>query len=66
MERAFSEKPKDLYRRGLLRFDSLIVAQAMSACAGHQTNAAELLGISRPTLRAKLRMIESESLSDSQ
>jgi DNA-binding NtrC family response regulator len=61
IERAFQEKPEDLYRRALLQFDGLVVARAMKASEGHQTKAAEILGLSRPTLRAKLRMIKSES-----
>jgi DNA-binding NtrC family response regulator len=61
IERSFQEKPEDLYRRALLQFDGLVVARAMKASEGHQTKAAEILGLSRPTLRAKLRMIKSES-----
>ncbi len=61
IEHAFQEKPSGLYRRALLQFDRLIVAKAMKDSEGHQTRAAEILGISRPTLRTKLRMIKSES-----
>jgi len=62
MERAFQERPADLYRRALIQFDNLIVARAMTLSDGHQTRASEILGISRPTLRTKLRVIKSATL----
>lgn len=61
VERAFQEIPPDLYRRALLQFDSLIVARALKSSEGHQARAAEILGLSRPTLRAKLRAIKSNA-----
>ncbi len=45
----------DLYRRALGQFDRLIVARALEQTEGNQTRASELLGLSRFTLRAKLR-----------
>ncbi len=47
----------DLYRRALERFDRLIVRRAMDIAEGQQFRAAEILGISRVTLRAKLRSL---------
>jgi DNA-binding NtrC family response regulator len=45
----------DLYRRALEHFDRLMVARALEQSDGNQTRASELLGLSRYTLRAKLR-----------
>lgn len=58
VEREFQNKPDDLYRRALLQFDRLLVTRAMQLSDGHQARAAEILGISRPTLRSKLRAIK--------
>jgi DNA-binding NtrC family response regulator len=63
IDRALQENSSDLYRQALLQFDSLILSQIMRVCDGNQTKATELLGLSRPTLRAKLRLIKAQSLS---
>lgn len=47
----------DLYRRALERFDRMMVRSAMDRAGGNQARAAELLGLSRVTLRAKLRSL---------
>src|SRR5262245_16899624 len=47
----------ELYRHLIQRFDELVLANVMQAAGGLQSRAAELLGLSRPTLRAKLRSI---------
>lgn len=47
----------DVYRRILQEFDHLVVRHTMNVAGGHQSRAAELLGISRPTLRLKVRAI---------
>ncbi|HVX10435.1 MAG TPA: sigma-54 dependent transcriptional regulator [Pirellulales bacterium] len=47
----------DLYRRALEHFDRLMVRRAMEGAGGNQARAAELLGLSRVTLRAKLRSL---------
>ncbi len=47
----------DLYRHSLEYFDRLILQKALNAAEGHQARAAELLGLSRVTLRAKLRSL---------
>ncbi len=63
IEHALAECSQDVYREALQRFDRLIVTQAMKQAQGLQTRASELLGLSRPTLRAKLRAIFSTSNS---
>jgi DNA-binding protein Fis len=45
----------DLYRRALEHFDRLIVGHVMDQSGGNLTKAAERLGLSRVTLRSKLR-----------
>jgi DNA-binding NtrC family response regulator len=62
VERTLREHKTDAYRQSLLRFDRLIVSQAMSLSSGQQSRASELLGLSRPTLRAKIRAMVSEDL----
>jgi nitrogen regulation protein NR(I) len=57
IEKALAEKQSDVYRQALLRFDRLVLGEAMKQAEGLQFRAAELLGISRPTLRAKLRSL---------
>ena len=47
----------DLYRRGLEHFDRLVIRRAMDQAGGNQAPAAEILGLSRVTLRAKLRAL---------
>jgi two-component system nitrogen regulation response regulator GlnG len=61
VEQILSDKGTDVYRRALLRFDRLVVSQAMKVSGGLQSHAAEILGLSRPTLRAKIRAMNSES-----
>jgi DNA-binding NtrC family response regulator len=45
----------DLYRRVIDHVDRILVTQAMRQAGGKQNRAAEILGLSRVTLRAKLR-----------
>lgn len=47
----------DVYRRALEHFDRLILRRALEQAEGHQARAAEILGLSRVTLRAKLRSL---------
>ncbi|HET6879854.1 MAG TPA: sigma-54 dependent transcriptional regulator [Pirellulales bacterium] len=47
----------DLYRRALEHFDRLMIRRAMERAGGNQARASELLGLSRVTLRAKLRAL---------
>ena len=59
VERDFRDKSVGLYRRALQQFDGLLVGQAMKLAEGNQLRASEILGISRPTLRSKLRVIKA-------
>src|SRR5580700_379194 len=47
----------DLYRRALEQFDRVILRRALEHCEGNLTRAAALLGLSRVTLRSKLRSL---------
>ncbi len=60
VERTMTEGSVDVYRRSLVHFDRLLVSQAMKVAKGLQSRAAEILGLSRPTLRAKIRAIDQE------
>ena len=44
-----------LYHRGLEYFDRMLITRALQHAGGNQTRVAEILGMSRATLRAKLR-----------
>lgn len=61
---ALRQKQKDAYRRALLLFDRIVVGHAMQLTEGHQARAAASLGLSRPTLRAKIRAIKSDQLKE--
>lgn len=62
---ALRQKQKDAYRRAMQLFDRLVVGHAMQLTNGHQAHAAELLGLSRPTIRAKIRAIKLEQSANS-
>ncbi len=47
----------DLYRRALEQFDRVILKRALDRCEGNLTRAAAMLGLSRVTLRSKLRAL---------
>jgi len=51
------DRRPELYRKLIQRFDSFVLGQVMQTVGGLQSRAAEVLGLSRPTLRAKLRQI---------
>jgi DNA-binding NtrC family response regulator len=55
LESWFSSGQTDLYRRALEHFDRLILTRAVRQSNGNQTRASEILGVSRFTLRTKLR-----------
>ena len=52
---AISRGETDVYRRALEHFDRLLISQALQQSHGQQNRAAEILGLSRATLRAKIR-----------
>ncbi|MCY2966875.1 MAG: sigma 54-interacting transcriptional regulator, partial [Planctomycetota bacterium] len=51
---------RGLYRRALRQFDRIVVSGAMKRTNGNQASAAELLGLSRPTLRGKIRSMKRD------
>jgi two-component system nitrogen regulation response regulator GlnG len=59
----------DIYRKVSLMVDRLVLETVLRHVKGNQVQASELLGISRTTLRAKLRAlglaVEKQLLSDS-
>jgi DNA-binding protein Fis len=57
LEEGLKDRHPDLYRGLIQRFDAIVLGQVMQAVGGLQSRAAEALGLSRPTLRAKLRLI---------
>jgi DNA-binding NtrC family response regulator len=57
LDEGMKSRKSELYRHLIQRFDALVLANVMRAAGGLQSRAAEILGLSRPTLRAKLRTI---------
>jgi two-component system nitrogen regulation response regulator GlnG len=53
-----AEGQTDVYRRAREQFDRLLVIGAMERSGGNQHRAAEILGLSRVTLRARLRQMQ--------
>lgn len=66
-ELVLREAEGDGYRTIIQKFDRLVILQAMDLAGNMQSRAADLLGLSRPTLRTKLRgilsAIEQEKLT---
>jgi two-component system nitrogen regulation response regulator GlnG len=58
LEEGLRTRRPDLYRQLVQQLDCLVLTHTMKAAGGLQSRAAELLGLSRPTLRAKLRAIQ--------
>ena len=58
VENAAAGGEKDVYRRALERFDRLVISSIMRQAGGQQNRAAETLGLSRATLRTKLRHMQ--------
>jgi two-component system nitrogen regulation response regulator GlnG len=57
IENAISDGASDVYRRARDHFDKLVIARAMQEAGGSQQRAAEILGLSRVTLRSRLRAL---------
>jgi DNA-binding NtrC family response regulator len=53
-----SQGERDIYRRALEQFDRWLIQYAMEHAHGKQARAAEILGLSRVTLRAKMRALK--------
>jgi two-component system nitrogen regulation response regulator GlnG len=51
---------RGLYRKALRYFDRILVSGALKKTHGNQAIAAELLGLSRPTLRGKIRVMRRD------
>ncbi|MEN6556541.1 MAG: sigma-54 dependent transcriptional regulator, partial [Thermoguttaceae bacterium] len=58
VETAAARGDAGLYRRAIEQFDRLVISQVLKQAGGQQNRAAELLGLSRVTLRAKLRHLQ--------
>lgn len=63
LDEGMKSNQPELYRHLIQRFDALVLANVMRAVGGLQSRAAEALGLSRPTLRAKLRLIARQEAS---
>ncbi len=57
IDAALQAEESDIYRRAIDEFDRRVLSRALAQTNGHQANAAQLLGLSRPTLRTKLRSL---------
>jgi len=57
VESALAQNENDLYRRAREYFDRFVISRVMQHCDGNQNRAADLLGLSRVTLRSRLRAI---------
>jgi two-component system nitrogen regulation response regulator GlnG len=56
---------KDLYRRALDTFDRFVIGRVMQHTSGNQVRASELLGLSRVTIRNRLRsFLEQDNTPD--
>jgi two-component system nitrogen regulation response regulator GlnG len=66
VETTIAKGNNDVYRRALEQFDRLVIPYVMRCANGQQNRAAEILGLSRVTLRAKLRHMQAsvEKISD--
>jgi two-component system nitrogen regulation response regulator GlnG len=60
VQNAINAGHQDIYRRALQLFDNLVLNEVMLRAQGNQSVAAQILGISRPTLRHKLRGMTKE------
>jgi two-component system nitrogen regulation response regulator GlnG len=61
VERAIARGELSIYHRALEQFDRILLEKALAASGGHKARAAEILGLSRVTTRAKLRAIEQHA-----
>lgn len=65
LDRWLAEGEHDLYRRALDKFDRFVIGRVMRFTSGNQLRASELLGLSRVTIRSRLRtfMAQDEEAS---
>lgn len=64
LQKALRDETPDLYRFLSSEFDRIVLTEVMQHFSGNQFQAAERLGISRVTLRAKLRQIGRPTSND--
>ena len=57
VDSTFKAGETDIYRRARDYFDRILILRAMQQAGGNQHRAAEILGLSRVTLRARLRAL---------
>lgn len=60
LERWLADGEQDLYRKALEEFDRFIIGRVMKSTYHNQARAAELLGLSRITVRNKIRAINKQ------
>ena len=60
MQALIADGGGDLYRRLLADFDDGVIRLALEHTQGNQSQAADLLGISRMTLRSKIRSRQAD------
>jgi two-component system nitrogen regulation response regulator GlnG len=58
VEKAIGGNETDVYRRARDQFDRLLILRVLQHAGGNQNRAAEILGLSRVTLRARLRAMK--------
>jgi two-component system nitrogen regulation response regulator GlnG len=58
VKKAISRGETDVYRQAMEQFDRLLISCALEQAHGQQNRAAEILGLSRATLRAKIRNLQ--------
>jgi two-component system nitrogen regulation response regulator GlnG len=63
-QQLLSDGQGDVYRRLQAEFDEQLLRLAMEHTGGNQAHAAELLGLSRMTLRTKLRSVPTARAKD--
>jgi two-component system, NtrC family, nitrogen regulation response regulator GlnG len=61
VERSIAGDESDVYRRAREYFDRLLISRTLQQTKGNQNRAAEVLGLSRVTLRAKLRAMKASA-----
>jgi DNA-binding protein Fis len=49
-----SEAREDQFNYLMDQFGSLVISEALNLCGGNRSRAAKMLGMSRPTLQAKI------------
>lgn len=60
IDHSLASGQRNAYHEALHRFDRLMITRAMALAGGLQSKAAELLSLSRPTLRGKLKVLLRE------